>query len=149
MTFVMNMYDLEPTKDVTWYCCAIPDSDGNIVPEAIKTNNRGFVCINANCKNPEAAFKMLNLYHYASYYSNDPTWWGYEESYSRMIAPVWSTVKPTDNLDTYENLQKVFAANDPSLLEGKAVSFNGNITSSDYKKAWAWNQMFGTADYTR
>ena len=148
MTFVMNMYDLEPTKDVTWYCCAIPDSEGNIVPEAIKTNNRGFVCINAKCKNPEAAFKMLNLYHYASYYSNDPTWWGYEESYSRMIAPVWSTVKPTDNLDTYENLQKVFAANDPSLLEGKAVSYYGNITSSDYKKAWAWNQMFGTADYT-
>ncbi|NLV59320.1 MAG: extracellular solute-binding protein [Clostridiales bacterium] len=146
MTFVMSMYDLQP--DVTWYSCAVPDSDGKIVPQAIKTNNRGFVCINANCKNPEAAFKMLNLYHYASYYSDDPTWWGYEESYSRMIAPVWSTVKPTDNLETYENLQEVFAANDPSLLKGKAVSYYGNITSSEYKKAWAWNQMFGTADYT-
>ncbi len=146
MTFVMSMYDLTP--DVTWYCCAIRDSQGEIVPEAIKTNNRGFVCINSECKNPEAAFKMLNLYHYTSYYSNDPTWWGYEESYSRMIAPVWSTVKPTDNLETYENLQEVFTANDPSLLKGKAVSYYGNITSSDYKKSWAWNQMFGTADYT-
>ena len=146
MTHVMSMYDLEP--EVTWYCCAIPDSEGKEVPLAIKTNNRGFICINADCKNPEVAFKMLNLYHYASYYSNDPTWWGYEESYSRMIAPVWSTVKPTDNLETYENLQEVFAANDTSLLKGKAVSYYGNITSSEYKKAWAWNQMFGTADYT-
>lgn len=146
MTDIMSLYELEP--GVTWYCCAIRDEEGNVVPEAIRTNNRGFVCVNANCKNPEAAFKMINLYHYAAYYSNDPTWWGYEESNSRIIAPVYSTVKPTDNLETYRNLQESFAANDPSLLKGKAVAYYGNITSSDYKKSWSWNQMFGTAEYT-
>ena len=147
MTDIMSLYELQP--GVTWYALPIHDSEGKIVPEAIRTNNRGFVCVNAKCKNPEIAFKMINLYHYAAYYSNDPTWWGYEESNSRVFAPVYSTVKPTDNLETYRNLKECFAAgNDTSLLRNKAVAYYGNITSDDYKKAWSWNQMFGTWEYT-
>jgi putative aldouronate transport system substrate-binding protein len=139
-----TLHKSDPDSD--WYCVTLPTATGEVVRSVIAPNVSSWAVINKDFEHPEAALKLASLWYYTFYYANDPQWFGYEESNSRGMAPMSAGVPANDNLIVYEQLQRVLAGEDPSILTGKAVPYYGNLLHEDL--GWEWNLMFGDAPDT-
>lgn len=137
-----DLHELDPESE--WLCLTLPTGNGEAVRSPILPNISQWVCINANCKNPEAVIKGINMSDYGFFNANDSAWFSYEENNSRDIRPISSGVAATDNMDVYKMLLAMLETGDSSVLKGKAISYWGNFEKEDLE--WEWKLMFGEGD---
>lgn len=137
-----DLHELDP--DSEWLCLTLPTGNGEAVKSPIAPNCSSWFCISAECENPEAVIKCINLSDWTFFNANDSSWFSYEENDSRSIRPITSSVAATDNMDVYKMLNEMLETGDESVLKGKAISYWGNFENEAL--AWEWHLMFGAGD---
>ena len=109
---LQDSVNFSDTPGAEWVAINIPDKNGKYIAPVVDTVLfEDFNCVSKNCKHPEAAAKLTNLF-YDMFYSDDAAekYPGYTEPsegffYSWVPSKIWYTPY---TIDSYKRVNKVF-----------------------------------------
>lgn len=115
----------------------IPSAIGEPVKTPIKFSNYGYIVINKNCKNPEAALKLINYYAKTQFEGDeDPVVLEELARVGAIIPYAFRVFDPNNDYQQYVDIQDAVEARDPSNLIGNATigKYNNIIKYLDTKE---------------
>jgi putative aldouronate transport system substrate-binding protein len=148
-------------KETYFEAYDLPSADGRPVIHPKNFDNGGYLVINKNCKNIDAAIKCMSYYYYIitdgiaqgtlTQEETAPFWY----SQNIHIMPMFKLNDPMDGENQYYEFQKVKEARDPSLATTSATleKYNLSMLWEDDKNVdgiMPWLQMYadGAAYHT-
>ena len=109
--------DLDP--NAKWVSVELPTLTGVPAMSPVKVHNYGWICINADCKNPEAVFKLAASTIYS--YINANLAGFYAEAGSAggsigWLSPIYTGMYPTITIDAVNQMVYAYETGDASQL---------------------------------
>lgn len=124
-------------KDAIFYPYAIPSADGQEVKQSISFANGSYTVVSKKCKNPEAAFKLINFY---AYMINESTGKETPETISAFsdndmahVVGAFRVLNPNCDYDQYVQVSKALETGDTSNLttSGMWQKYNNSVAFRD------------------
>ncbi len=147
-------------KDAIFYPYAIPSATGQEVKQSIFFANGSYTVVSKKCKNPEAAFKLINFYSYmldeSTGKETPETISAFTDNDMAHVVGAFRVLNPNSDYEQYVQVSKSLKSRDTSNLTtstmwqkyNNSVEFRDNGTPSavgDYLQQGAEKSAYGIA----
>lgn len=146
--YLQSSVDADPEADWRPYLIPMKEEGETVRPGIMMCTNTWYV-VSKNCKNPEAAIQMMNLYCEKAM---DPATSEYEKyaNPGNGIEGLWKlspvrTSSPNKNQVTAKHIEEALKTGDPGDLTGEEYSMweYSYAAQNGDRTLWSWNRVFG------